>query len=417
MPEGLVKPENLLALRYLRSRKRSGLLSFLSVTSVIGVMLGVAALIIVVNVMSGFSDNLKSKLIGANSDIIITRFDNRPVDNYSALREKIISSHGVLAASPFIMGQVLLTSDKSVTGVVIKGIDPVFEKDVSRLSSFMVSGALSDLSKNFGADNSIPGVLLGRDLAVTLGVSSGSEITVVSPYGSRGPLGITPKMKKFIVAGLFDTGIYEYNSTMAYISVPAAQDFLNMKGTVSGFSVAASDKSNLMPIVDTLSKELAFPYWVRDWLSMNASLFSALKLEQFAMFVILTLIIVVASFNIVSMIAITVKDKLKDIAILRASGAGSGFIMSVFMRQGLIVGLTGTALGDILALAISLCLKNFKIIELPRDVYFMDKIPVNLDWQVYLLVTVCSVAITFLAAIFPARNAAKMSPIEALRSD
>ncbi len=412
-----MKPENLLAVRYLRSRKRTRLLSFLSVTSVIGIMLGVAALIIVVSVMSGFSDNLKSKLIGANSDIIITRFDNQPIDNYSALREKIISSGGVAAASPFIMGQVLLTSDKSVTGVVIKGIDPAFEKDVSRLASFMASGSLSDLDKSFGPDKNIPGILLGRDLAVTLAVGDGDEITVVSPYGSRGPFGITPKMKKFIVAGLFDTGIYEYNATMAYISVPAAQDFLNMKGSVSGFGVASSDKENLLPVVEALSKELAFPYWVRDWLSMNASLFSALKLEQFAMFVILTLIIIVASFNIVSMIAITVKDKLKDIAILRASGAGSGFVTRVFMRQGLIVGLTGTVLGDALALVISLCLKNFKIIELPRDVYFMDKIPVNIDWQVYLLVTVCSIAITFLAAVFPARQAARMSPIEALRND
>lgn len=412
-----MKPETLLALRYLRSRKRTGLLSFLSITSIVGIMLGVATLIIVVSVMSGFSDNLKDKLVGANSDIVITRFDNLPIDNYTSLRDRISDFNGVSAVSPFIAGQVLLSTDKTVTGSVIKGIDPLHESKVSRLASFMISGELSDLSKGFGNEEKTPGILLGRDLALSLGVSLGSELTIVSPYGSRGPFGITPKMKKFFVAGLFDTGIYEYNATMAYISVPAAQDFFNMKESVSGFAVSAVDKTNLENLTKELAKDLGFPYWVRDWLSMNASLFSALKLEQFAMFVILTLIIVVASFNIISMIAITVRDKIKDIAILQAGGAGSRFIMSVFMRQGLIVGFVGTVLGDILALIISLCLKHFKIIELPKDIYFMDKIPVNIDWQVYLLVTVCSVAITFIAAVFPARQAAKMSPIEALRND
>lgn len=393
------------------------MLSFLSITSVIGIMLGVATLIIVVSVMSGFTDNLKDKLLGANSDIVITRFDNLPIEGYSDLRQKIADLNGVAAVSPFIMGQVLLSSDKSVIGSVIKGIDPAYEGVVSRLASFMTVGELSSLSKGYGDDGEAPGILLGRELARSLGVTEGSQITVISPYGSRGPFGMTPKMKKFTVAGLFDAGIYEYNATMAYISIPAAQDFLNMKDSVSGFGVSATDKNSLEEISSFIAAELGFPYWVRDWLTMNASLFSALKLEQFAMFVILTLIIIVASFNIISMIAITVKDKMKDIAILRAAGASQRFITSVFMRQGLIVGLTGTILGDALALIISLCLKHFKIIELPQDIYFMDKIPVNIDWHVYLLVTVCAVAITFIAAVFPSRQGAKMSPIEALRND
>ncbi len=412
-----MKPENLIAYRYLRSRKRTGILSFLSITSVIGIMLGVAALIIVVSVMSGFSDNLLNKMLGANPDIIVSRYDNQPIENYQNIKNKIESVKGVKGVSPFIMSQALLTSDKSVTGVALKGISPELEKNVSKLPSFMIVGDIEDLGKTYGEDNKVSGILIGKDLAMVLGASMGKEITIVSPYGNKGPFGITPKMRKFIVVGIFDTGLYEYNSSMAYISINAAQDFLNMGNTVSGLSVSKDDNISLDTLVAEINISLGMPYWVRDWLSMNVSLFSAIELEKFALFIILTLIIVVASFNIISMIAITIKDKRKDIAILRAAGASSKFITKIFMKQGLIVGITGTILGDIIALVLSLILRNFKVIELPQEVYFMDKIPVNIDLHVYILVTICAISITFLATIFPSRQAAKLSPIEALRND
>lgn len=409
-----MKPENMLALRYLKSGKRNRLLSFLTLTSVIGIMLGVATLIIVVSVMSGFSDNLKEKLLGANSDVVINRFDSQPIPDYNKVMEKTSGVEGVEAVSPFVLGQVLLTSDRGVTGVIIRGIAPETEGKVSRFPSFIIDASMDDLK--YSKDEK-PKLFLGKDLAVSLGTAVGEEVTVVSPYGAKGPFGITPKMRKFEVAGLFDTGIYEYNSSMAYSSIDAAQDFFDMKDNVSGISVAAKKGENLDKLAYKIQNTLQFPYWARNWMNMNKSLFSAMKLEQYAMFIILTLIIIVASFNIVSMISITVKDKNKDIAILRTYGASGGFIARVFMRQGLIVGLTGTFLGDILALIISYCLKTFKIISLPKDIYFMDKIPVNIDPSVYLLVTFCGIAITFLAAIFPAVQGAKMSPITALRND
>lgn len=409
-----MKPEQMLALRYFKSRKRNRLLSFLTITSVVGIMLGVATLIVVVSVMSGFSDNLKSKLLGANSDIVVNKFDSTPIDDYDNLTRKTLGIEGVAAVSPFILGQALLTSDKGVTGVVVRGIDTEREGKVSKFPSFLVEGTIGDLKYEKGQ---IPKIFLGKDLAINMGAHPGSEITVVSPYGARGPFGVSPKMRKFIVTGIFDTGIYEYNSSMAYTSVGAAQDFFDMGGKISGISVAAAKKQDLDILAYRVQDELGFPYWARNWMNMNKSLFYSLQLERFAMFIILTLIIIVASFNIVSMISITVKDKRKDIAILRTVGASSHFITRVFMRQGLMVGLLGTVSGDALALIISLVLKNFKIISLPQDIYFMDKIPVNVDWEVYVLVTLCAITITFLAAIFPALQGAKTSPISALRND
>lgn len=409
-----MKTEQMIALRYFKSRKRNRLLSFLTITSIVGIMLGVATLIVVVSVMSGFSDNLKSKLLGANSDIVVNKFDATPITDYDNVTKKTLAIEGVAAVSPFVLGQVLLTSDKAVTGVVIRGIDVETEGLVSKFPTFLIEGTIEDLKYEKGQ---APKIFLGKDLAINMGAHPGGEITVVSPYGSRGPFGITPKMRKFIVAGIFDTGIYEYNSTMAYTSTGAAQEFFDMEGKVSGLSVAAAKNQDLDKLAYKMQGVLGFPYWARNWMNMNKSLFSALQLEKFAMFIILTLIIIVASFNIVSMISITVKDKRKDIAILRAFGASSNFITRVFMRQGLMVGLLGTFLGDGLALIISLVLKNFKIISLPQDVYFMDKIPVNIDPSVYILVTLCAITITFWAAFFPALQGAKTSPINALRND
>lgn len=411
-----MKPENLIAYRYLRSRKRTGILSFLSITSVVGIMLGVATLIVVINVMSGFSDNLLNKIAGANSDITVSRYDNQGILNYNKIQEKIKNVDGVKAVAPFVMGQVLLTNDKSVTGIVVKGISPEEEQHVSKLPSFMISGYLDDLLPKNKDDKSSK-IIIGKEMAVMLGATVGEEITVISPILNRGPLGMMPKMKKFVVAGIYDTGIHDYNSTIAYIPLELAQTFFNQKDMVSGFNVSKNDKANMDIVVAKISVELNGRYWVRDWLSMNISLFSAIQLEKVALFVILTLIIVVASFNIVSMIAITIKDKRKDIAILRAAGASSKFITRIFMKQGLIVGITGTILGDIVALILSLIIRNVKIIELPADVYFMDKIQVNMDIHVYIIVTVCAVLITFLATILPSRQAAKMSPIDALRNE
>ena len=410
-----MKIENLIALRYFRSKKRNGVLSFLSITSIIGIVLGTAALILVVSVMSGFSDNLKEKMMGANSDIIVTNFSGIPIRNYGPTIDKIKTVEGVRGVSPFINAQAVVTTEKGVSGILLKGIDPVLEQNVSRIKSFMLIGKVEDLMSKPGEPK---GIILGEDLAFSIMASVGDTITLISPNSVRGPFGINPKMRKFKVKGIFDTGVYEYNANMAYISLDSAQEFVGFnKNSVSGIGVSTNKNIDAVLLASKISGNIDKQLWSRDWLSMNKSLFSALQLEKYAMFIVLTLIIVVASFSIVSMIAITVRDKIKDIAILRAYGASSKFIRRIFIKQGLLVGIIGTLIGDLLAFILSILVINFKIIKLPKEVYFMDSLPMNMDFSVYLFVTVCAISITFFASLFPSMQAAKMQPVDGLRND
>ncbi|WP_277656176.1 lipoprotein-releasing ABC transporter permease subunit [Seleniivibrio woodruffii] len=405
--------ERFIAKRYLKSRKSNRILSFISGVSVLGIVLGVATLIVVISVMNGFSDNLKNRILGANAHIVINRVDVSPIENWRDVQKEIASVKNVTGVSPFIISQVLLTSPNNVSGVVIRGVNAQDEMKVTTISKFMKEGSFADLSKK----SDVPQIALGKELAANLGVLSGDMVTMVSPLGKKGPFGITPKMKYFQVCGVFDTGMYEYNNTLAYIDIKAAQEFFGLSDVVSGFSVGTSNFDLAVDISKEIQHKLDFPFWARDWISMNQNLFSALKLEKYAMFIILTLIIIVASFNVISMITVTVKDKKRDIAILRAMGASESSISGIFKRQGMIIGITGTLIGNILGLAICLILANFKIISLPADVYFMDRIPVKIEVMTFVVITVCSLVITYLAGLYPSRQSAKLDPVEALRRD
>lgn len=411
-----MKIDNLIALRYFKSRKRNSIVSFLSITSIIGLMLGTATLILVVSVMSGFTNNLKEKMMGTNADIVITDFSTVPVRDYEKLMQEVRIIKGVKAAAPFVNTQAVSMSGSGVSGIIIKGIDADLEKTVSKISSFITFGSLDDIK--IRQEGEPYGVLLGKDLAFSLMAGVGDTITLISPQLNRGPFGLNPKMRSFIVKGIFDTGVYEYNASMAYISIEAAQEFIGLKeNSVTGISVSVEKGVNSIDLTYTINQKIENKYWARDWLSMNQSLFSALELEKYAMFIVLTLIIIVASFSIVSMIAITVKDKQKDIAILRAYGASSSCIRSIFIRQGLIVGIIGTALGNITALLLSIFVTKYKLIKLPADIYFMDSLPLNIDYHVYLFVSVCAVLITFLASLFPSNQSAKMNIVDGIRND
>ncbi len=411
-----MKIDNLIALRYFKSRKRNSILSFLSITSIIGLMLGTATLILVVSVMTGFTNNLKEKMMGTNADIIVTDFSLVAIRDYEKLESELLSINGVKAVSPFVNAQAVSMSRDGVSGIIIRGIDVDKEKNVSKIASFITFGSYEDI-KNRKEDEPY-GILLGKELAFNMSAAVGDEITLISPQASRGPFGLNPKMRKFIVKGIFDTGVYEYNTTLAYINLEAAQEFMGFKNnSITGMQVAANNNVNTIDLAYTINQKIENKYIARDWLSMNKSLFSALELEKYAMFIVLTLIIIVASFSIVSMIAITVKDKQKDIAILRAYGASASFIRSIFIRQGMIVGLAGTLLGNMLALLLSTLVTKYKIISLPEDVYFMDRLPINIDYTVYLVVSICAIAITFFASIYPSNQSTKLNIAESIRQD
>lgn len=406
-----MKLHNFIALRYIKSRKQTRVLSFISAISVIGIVLGVATLIVVINVMIGFEDNLKNKILGANSHIIVTKIDSSPVTEWESVKDDLTTVDGVKSASPFLLSQVLLTSERSVSGVVVRGIIPETEKEVTNIKKFMKKGDLDSL----GVDEY--NIIVGKDLALNLGLTVGDDVVLVSPFGKKGPFGFTPKMKHFTITGIFDTGMYEYNNSLAYIPLKVAQEFFETGDIVTGFSVNVQDVDKAYDVALNIRKKLEFPLWARDWFTMNQNLFSALKLEKAAMFVILTLITIVASFNIMSLITMTVKDKKRDIAILRAMGAKGSFIRKIFIRQGMMIGVAGTIIGNIIAYIICYVLENYKIISLPEDVYFMDRIPVKIVPEVFLIVSVSAIVITYLSSLVPSIHAAKFDPIEALRNE
>jgi len=409
-----MKIENFISLRYIKSKKETRAISFISVISVIGILLGVATLIVVTNVFTGFENNLKDKILGANSHIIVNRVDVGTVDNWIKIEEKIRGVKGVVGVSPFVFSQVLLTGPNNVSGVMLRGIIPEKEAEAINIKQFIIAGDFNKLK--FDYDNK-SGIVLGKDLSMTLGVRLYDEVVVVAPFGKKGPFGFTPKMQKFYVVAIFDSGMYDYNNGLAFVHINSAQKFFDLGDTVTGFSVKVDDIDSAARVAKEIAKKLDFPFWARDWLSMNKNLFSALELEKAAMFVILTLIVIVASFNIVSLITMTVKDKKRDIAILRAMGASEKMIQKVFIKQGLIIGVVGTLIGDVLALLICVILKKYKIISLPKDVYFMDRIPVEIVPEVFIIVTISAVLITYLSALYPAKQASKMDPISALRNE
>jgi len=371
------------------------------------------ALIIVLSVMSGFENDLRNKILGTNAHLIVLKLGEKGMDAPQQVLDKIRRVKHVVDASPFTLNQVMLTSESNVCGVVLRGINPRSEEKVTDLAKNLKQGSLSDLARGGPPGD---GIILGRELSRHLGVSVGDPIHVVSPLGGIAtPLGMMPRVRKFQVVGIFEAGMYEYDASLAYISIPAAQQFFRMGSGVSGVEVKLDDIYRAKEVGAEIQKRLGFAYWTRDWMEMNRNLFSALKLEKIAMFIILVLIVLVAAFNIISTLIMMVMEKGRDIGILKSMGATSQSIMLIFMVQGMVIGLVGTILGCLLGYGACWALDTYKFIKLPGDVYYIDSLPVLMKTFDFVVVSLSALLISFLATIYPSRQAAQLDPVVAIR--
>jgi lipoprotein-releasing system permease protein len=413
-----------ISLRYLKAKRRQGFISLISIISVAGVAVGVMALIVVLAVMTGFTDSLREKILGINSHIVVQRLGNGITD-YKGLSQEILQENGVMAATPYTYSQTMLSAPDASSGAVIRGIDPTTANDVLSLNSQLAKGRVSDLNNGSLSPGDsktdklpsrvLPGIILGKELAKNLHVGINDNIRLFSPSGPLTPMGVIPKIKTCRVVGIFDTGMYEYDSSLAYISLTAAQDFLELGNNVHGLELKVDDIYKASEIAAKLEEKLGFGYNVKDWISMNQNLFSALKLEKTAMFIILALIVLVAAFNIISTLIMVVMSKGKDIAILKSMGATSRGIMRIFVYEGLIIGLTGTVIGVIGGLAICKVLSKYQFIKLPSDVYPITTLPIKVLPMDVTLVAISAALITLLATIYPSWQASKIDPAVALR--
>jgi lipoprotein-releasing system permease protein len=404
--------ELFIGLRYLKAKRKQTFVSVISFISISGVAIGVMALIIVLGVMTGFSDDLRNKILGAKSHLVISQY-GAGITNYREIMEKVEKTKDVVSTTPSIYSQVMLSSPSNALGVVLKGIDVDSAPKVTNLASIIKEGNLSDLKGP--ASSGRPGIILGKELAMILGVFRGDNIKVISPFGTMTPGGMVPRSKEFTVVGIFDSGMYEYDSTLSYISLDNAQHFLNKPGIATGIEVKVKEIYRVKQTSQKIGKKLGVDYRVRDWMEMHKNLYAALKLEKMAMFIILVLIILVAAFNIVGTLIMVVNDKHKDIAILKSMGARSLSIMKIFILEGLIIGLTGTTLGILGGFLLAFLQNTYHIIALPPDVYYISHLLIKITPRDLILVVFSAISITLLATIYPSWQASKLDPVEALR--
>lgn len=405
--------ELFVALRYLWSLRRETFISVISLFAVFGVCLGVAALIVVLGVMNGFTTDLREKILGVNAHVVVGGLQG-PLAQPDEALQKARAVDGVAAATPFIYTEVMLSTRGGVKGVVLRGIDVTSAPGVLSLPEDMISGTLDGLESSPGPH---PGIIVGDDLAGRLGVTVGDNINLLAPSGQKSAAGFTPKVKFLTVAGVFSTGMFEYDSSLAYVSLDTARDVLGLgEDAVTGLEIRLADVYAAGNVSEALAETLGgFPYYVRNWMEMNANLFAALKLEKTAMFVILVMIVLVGTFSIVTTLVMLVIQKRRDIAVLMSMGAGAGMVQRVFMLQGTIIGFVGTVLGFALGVPVALLLKKYQFVELPRNVYPVDYLPVLLDPWDLTMIGVSALALCFLATLYPARRAASLEPSTALR--
>ena len=404
--------EFILGIRYLRAKRKQAFISLITVISMLGVMVGVMALIVVLSVMNGFRADLMSKILGVNAHLRILSY-NGAFGDYKEVMEMVAPIPNVVSSTPFIYSQIMVNRSGNVAGAIIRGLDAKSAVKVVDIERMMEpKGSLEALSTN---NDGLPGVIIGNELSKQIGAYPGDILTMVAPEGKLTPVGRAPNTKKYRVVGIFKSGMYEYDVSMVFVSLGEAQDLLGMDDLVTGLEVRVENVYQSENVADKIRRLLGRPFWTQDWKARNSSLFAALKLEKITMFVILSMIVLVGALNIISSLVMVVMEKTKDIAILRAMGASSKSIMSIFMIQGLLVGIVGMIVGLGSGLGICYLLGKYKFIDLPPDVYIISELPVLVEPMDVVFVALAAVVISFLATIYPSIYASRLDPVEAIR--
>jgi lipoprotein-releasing system permease protein len=411
-----VRYELLVGLRYTRAKRRNHFISFISATSMAGIALGVAALIVVLSVMNGFQKELRARILGVASHVQLSGADNRLAD-WTAVAKSAAAEPRVLAAAPFVNAQGMLAAGQAVRGSVVRGILPDLENQVAEIGQHMRAGRLADLRP--GEFN----IVLGAELARALGVTPGGKVALIAPQGLVTPAGVLPRLKQFTVAGVFEVGMFEYDSGLALIHLEDAQKLYQMGDAVSGVRLRLDDLFAARTVARSLMAKLGRDVYATDWTRSHANFFRAVEIEKRVMFIILTLIVAVAAFNIVSTLVMLVTDKQADIAILRTLGASPASIVQVFMIQGALIGVIGTLSGVVLGVLVGLNvdtvvpfiekLLGFKF--LAKDVYYISDLPSDVLPGDVATIGLVSLALSFLATLYPSWRASRVNPAEALR--
>ncbi len=414
--------ETMVGLRYLKASRKQGYISLTTWLSVGGVALGVASLILVMAVMNGFREGWREQILGTSPHIAVYSYEPGGFKDYDDAVAEVRSFQGVKAAGPFIEKQAMLSSESRVSGGIIKGVEldsvrdtlgkQIVDGDLNLINEFTLEKSLGSLSAGTTSEG---GIILGIDLARNMGLSLGEEVTLISPTGAPTPMGIIPRIKKFPVVGLFQTGT-GYDAALAYVSLQRAQSFFAMKGKVDGIQVWVRDIFKAGALGGRISDKLGYPFWTRDWKEANRALFAALRWEKVAMFIILGLMVLVAAFSIVSTLVMMVMRKGKDIAVLKSLGATRRSIMKIFTLQGMVIGIMGTAVGAAAGFVVGKIQQTYHVIRLDSGVYGLDILPIRIEyWWGFIFVCIVAVGLTFLSTLYPSRRAAHVDPVEALR--
>lgn len=402
--------EFFIAKKYLKAKRKEGFISLITFLSVAGVILGVMALVVVIAVMSGAETEFRKRILGLEPHILVMNYGG----SFKAdgeLARKVGAIPGVSGVSPILFGQAMIRTKRSFSGIMVRGITP--ESGASLIKGFTPEGletALADPKEKKG----LPGIILGRELANSIGVIQGDRVLLMSASTIISPIGQIPSMKQFIVRGTFESGMSEYDAMLAYARLDKVQSLVSARGKISALGVWVDNIFDVKALRQTRMGFIQYPNYIRDWMDINQSLFSALKLEKTAMFVILTLIILVAAFNIASALIMMVMEKSKDIAVLKAMGATHAMIRHIFIIKGMIIGVTGTIIGTFSGIVVCYVLKKYEFIKLP-EAYPFSTLPVQLEYADVAVIALSAVLICFLSTLYPSYKASRMDPVEAIR--